>query len=277
MIFYYWLPKLDKEKVGKGGRLCRETLAAAGLADVLADVLEVPAHCSLAGEGKGPDGGPGVLLTPVSKAHGVPEWVVYRPELMQFKPIGDGSKCWIGALIGNPPTPHDLERRQVFGGGEAEDAGGWKWQIPIARATHWDKPYGVLPQNYTFDAAGEPVSQLETKWRWLWDLAGQIRDWYVQSTPPDDEATPEAKAAHKPPEFNQLVKWAAQVLAVNYRVGPAELNLLHDMGRSILSQQVVHQICQATYGWEVLVEAKKKPLPESPASEPEKPAASLSP
>jgi hypothetical protein len=267
MIFYYWLPKLDKEQVGKGGQLCRKALEAAGLADVLADVREVPLHCSLANEGKGPDGGAGVLLTPVSKAHGVPEWVVYRPELMKFKPIGDGSKCWIGALIGQPPTPHDLERLKTLGGHEAEDSGGWKWKVPVARAPQFGKPYGVLPQSYTFDAAGEPTPNLNSEWQWLWDLSGEIRQWYVQADGLPEDATPEAKAAHKEPEFKQLVKWAARLLAVNYRVGPAELTLLHEMGKPVLTEAAVHATCQAAYGWDLVDEAKKKPVAEeSPAT-----------
>ena len=57
--------------------------------------------------------------------------------------------------------------------------------------------------------------------------------------------------------FGWLVKMAARILAVNYRLGPAELNVLADRGSPVLTSDTVHAICQAAYGWEVREEAKK--------------------
>jgi hypothetical protein len=268
MIFYYFLPNVTKEQVAQRGELDREVLAAAGLADVLADVRLVPRDASLCycSEFK-PRNAAGVLsgtiIAPVSKARGAValpgfhlDRQTWRLRSLVLNPEPATLNCcaWIGTLIGELPTPPDLERRSIWPGGKARDAEGWEWHVPIARAAHWGKPYGVLSQSFTFDAAGEPAGHLDSEWQWLWDVAGQIRDWYVAASMEPGDREEESAA----PPFGQLVKWAARILEVNYRLGSAELNLLHALGHPVLTNSVVHQICQAAYGWEILEEAKKK-------------------
>jgi hypothetical protein len=278
MIFYYFLPQLTCEQVVEGELLRRDVLAAAGLAEILADVRKVPAHAAVnyVRTPVGPGKQVGTVISPVSKAHGS-GFVGNDPAKQRWVPgpltthhSPPTPAYWVGSLIGNPPTPPDLERWSVLGGAIVTDKCGWEWRVPIARAPQ--QPFGSLPQTYTFDAAGEPQPHLDPAYQWLWDLAGEIRNWYVRAAGPPEDATPAEQAAYVPPKFAELVKHAARILQVNYRVGPLELNLLHELGRPVLSQLLVHGICQACYGWEIEDEAKKKPLAESSS-----PAASSSP
>ncbi len=263
MILYYFLPDVPPDRVKQGDELSRDALQAAGLAEVLADVRRVPAHASVSGvhDGKGPGGHSGTVITPVSKHQGLPKLLGHHPARQTWLPIGDGSRAWVGALTKQPPMPQDLERWQTIGGIAVTDPGHFEWTIPVGRAP--DVPYGTLPQSYAFDASGEPVANLQPAWQWLWVLAGELRDWYASQIAPPEAATPAEAAAHERKPLAWLVKQAARILAVNYRVGPTELNLLHQLGRPVLTQQTVHAICQSAFGWEVLAEAKKKPSDEA--------------
>lgn len=261
MIFYYFLP-VSKDKLQVGDELDRDVLAEHGLADVLADVRRVPAHASVCGVSgnKGPGGQSGVIVAPVSKHRGVPGIVGNDPLRQAWRPRG---KAWVGIATGAIPTPLDLERWKTIGGYKLEDPQHYEWQVPVARASWME--FGTLPQSYKFDERGEPVPNLQPEFVWLWTLAGLVHDWYLSQEPPED-ATPAERAEHQPRPFAELVKAAARVLAVNYRVGLAELNFLHDLGRPVLTQQTVHAICQTLFGWEVLEEAKKKqPAAAEPA------------
>lgn len=276
MIFYYFLPKLAKEAVASGGEFDRQVLAAAGLVSAvpgqspgpLEDVRKVPVHASLCTvhNNAGPGGQPGTLICPVSKLRGPPPIVTPALDRQIWRPVGDGSKLWIGALKSETPKPQDLERWETIGGAIVKDDAGCEWRVPVGRAPHLGLEFGTLPQSYTFGEDGEPKGNLSPAYTWLWQLASDVRDYY-RSVPPGDDATPEEKAAYEPPSFNWLIKQAARILAVNYRVGPAELSFLHALGHGVLTQHTVHAIAQACFGLEVLEEAKKKP-PDGESSPP---------
>jgi hypothetical protein len=285
MIFYYFLPNLTVEQVREGDFLRAGVLEAAGLAEILADVKRVPQHASVSfvRSPAGPGGQAGTVITPVSKGRGVPELIGNDPAKQKwvqgsgFGVQGSGKPAyWVGSLIGEPPTPLDLERLSIVAGHGVADPGGYEWKAPIARAPRWDQPYGFLPQSFTFGADGEPVSHLDPRWEWLWQLAGEIRDWYIGLAGPPDDAPPAEQATHTAPPFTVLVKHAARILGVNYRVGPQELSLLHELGRPVLTQATIHEICKACYGWQIEDEAKKNETPSgtSDSSAPEAPSSS---
>ena len=270
MIFYYFLPSVTPEHVREGQFLRAGVLEQYGLEGVLGDIRKVPEHASVSGvrSAVGPGNQVGTVITPLSKARGVADLVGNDPARQKWTegPVDRATgkpKYWVGYLLADPPTPHDLERWTVIGGPKVTDRSGWEWQVPIARAPHWQQPYGALPQSFTFDAEGEPLPHLDPAFEWLWRLAGEIRDWYAKSAGPAADATPAEKAGYEAPKFSALVKHAARLLAVNYRVGLVELSQLHALGRPVLTQDTVHNICQAAYGWEVQEEAKKKPPEES--------------
>lgn len=251
--FYYYLPAITKERLCQGELLDREVLRARGLDEVLSDVTHAVKHvslCNISGD-NGPDKKSGVLLAIAGKYAGAPEVVTYRPELhpWHFKAIGDGSQAWVGVLKNGLPQPSDLERLKIVGGEDVLDGHGRVWKIPIARTPHPAGPFGHLPQSFGFDDSGSPVPALQPQWTWLWDLAGEIRDAFAGIR-------------------NQNVPWmvsaAAKVLGVNYRLGTAELSLLHELGLGVLTQDTVMAIGWVTFGLEIFEQAKKN-LTETPA------------
>jgi hypothetical protein len=279
MVCYYFLPRIAKERVARGDELDRELLAAHGLAEVLADVRRVPEHGSVSfvHDSVGPGQQPGTVITPVSKHRGQGP-IGNLPGQQTWQPIGDGKKAWVGALTKDPPSPLDLERWKLVGGLDVIDPGSHAWTVPVARAAGMGLEFGTLPQSYTFNADGEPIPNLLPQYAWLWELGAQIRDWYASQTPPEgDDVTPEERAAFRPRPVAWLIKAAAKVLGVNYRVGLAELNLLHELGRPVLTQETAHTICQQVVNYELVEEAKKKPLesdsPPAPSSSPSNPGA----
>lgn len=263
-MFNYFLPGLTKAQVAPGETLDRDVLARVGLADVLSDCTRVPQHASVSDVRKGCGGQAGCVIAPVRKHKGEPG-TVFSHDLMTWKAV---TGYWIGWENNVPVSPQDLERLALIGGSEVADDGGRTWLIPIARAPHHGYEFGALPQSYTFGDDGEPTPHLVPSHAWLWELAGQIRDWYLAEAGPEEDATPLEKAQHERLPFTQLVKYAARILGVNYRLGPAELNVLHWLGAPVLTQAMVHRCCQTTYGWEVLEQAKKKPPASASAAAP---------
>lgn len=269
MVIYYFFPRVSTEQLVRGDELDRERLAEAGIDERLADIRKVPLHASVSGvrDGKGPGGQSGAILTPVSKHRGTP-LVGNAPDRQTWIPVGEGSKLWIGALTKNPPTPLDLERWKLIGGLSVADPKHYEWRVPVARAANAGLEFGTLPQSYTFDEAGNPVPNLLPNYAWLWDLGAAIRDWYASQVPPVADAPPEVKAAHNPRPSSWLVQTAARVLGVNYRVGLPELNLMHQLGHPVLTQETVAAICQAVVNFDLVEEAKKKPEESDSASPP---------
>jgi hypothetical protein len=259
-MFHYFLPAITKEQIAPGDVLDRDLLRTVGLDETLADVSKVPAHASVMDVRKGPTGTSGVVIAPVRKYTGVPD-CFYSPTLQTWKSIRVGT--WIGWLNGEKPDPKSLERWDIIGGADVKDRLGHAWSMPIGRSPHFGHPYGTLPQAYTFDHNGEVVEHLVPAHTWLWELAGEIRQWYIDSIGPPEDATPAEKAAHVKPPYAFLIKAAGRLLGVNYRLGLAEIGILHELGHDLLTQETVAGICQAAYGWEILAEAhqaaKKKP------------------
>jgi hypothetical protein len=218
---------------------------------------------------------------PVRKASGVPH-VTFDPNVQRWQQRGK-TDVWFGAVSSDAIRTGDLERPAVVGGADVRDAAGNVWICPICRAPHLGYEFGSLRQGYTFDDAGEPQAHLAAEDLWMWELATSIRDWYADecNSQPDDE-TDEGAPARPPgkrPPLSQLAKYAAQLLAVNYRLDHAEINFLHQhFNLSLLTQLTIHGICRAAIGWELLEEATKKksspteketvssPPPSSPSS-----------
>lgn len=263
-MFNYFLPGVSLAHLAPDGQIDHATLRMLGLAEVLGDVFKVPEHASVIDVKSGPNGRAGCVIAPVRVHHGPPA-VAFNPQYQTWKECGS---YWLGWKNGETPTPSFLERWEVIPGQRVLDRKRQEWTIPIARAPSHGYEFGFLPQAYTFDDSGEPKPNLDPDFAWLWELAGQIRDWYRNSRPPAEDATPAEKQAYVPPKFNDLVRFATRILAVNYRLGLAELNVLHQLGVALLTQDTVHAICKTTFGWEIEEEAKKKQPGEETATVP---------
>lgn len=282
--FYYYFPNVTAEQLSRNGQLNREILASAGVDELLADVVRVPQHAAVCDvhKGRGPGGTSGVVLGISTRHGGSPPHVgnfpdrqkwIPREDLQRAAPVPAGQpiQCYLGWLETDPPASRDLERWAMVPGYTVNDAHNYEWQIPVGRSPREGFEYGTLPQSYLL-ADGEAAGVLQPSYQWLWELSGRIRDWYRNDDGPAEGATPEEIAQHQRPPFGWLVVQAARLLAVNYRVGHAELNALHRVGREVLTQATVHAICQASFDWQIVDEAKKKPDPsltESPTGPPQ--------
>jgi hypothetical protein len=256
-MFSYFIPGLSKEQLVKGETLDAELLRAFGLGELLADVRKVPAHAAVFNVEKGPHKA-GVVVQPVSKHRGVPG-VQYDPLLQRWEPRDDDPKRpWLGWLLAETPLVTDFERWELVGGPSVTDPRGNAWTCPIARSPEPGLQFGTLPQSFTFDKRGEMVPHLLPTWQWLWELSGQVRDWYAREIPPPEDAPPAEKAAWVKPSLGELGQYAARLLGANYRVGLPELTWLHERGLPVLTQETIHAICQTAFGWEVLAEVQKK-------------------
>lgn len=247
--FFYFFKNKRVDDLARGEEINHNLLAEFGLAEVLADVRKAPAHATATtvGSNAGPGNSCGAILTVGTKHSGAPAHIGNHPDRQHWVPLNDAGDAWIGVMKNELPRPEDLERFEIIYGGLVTDRQHLEWIVPVCRAAQEGMPFGTLPQSYSFDANGEPLPQLDSSFRWLWNLSGEIQDYY--------------RPGQKERDFKWLVKAALKLLAVNYRIGVRELNLLHELGRPILTNNTAARIAQASYGWEVLEEAKKN-LPE---------------
>lgn len=247
----YFLPGVTNEQVVADGKLNPDTLERFGLAEILRDVQKVPHHASTNEHRKGgPDGKPGVLIAPVSKHNGPPSMFTYKPGHQVWLPTQKGA--YAGYIKVEPPTSYDLERLSVSRGLVVNDQHGFPWTVPIARSPQ--DLYGLLPKEYTFDSEGAPEGRVQPTHTWLWELAGELRDYFVR----------EGDEQYETPSHKWLITSVLRVLGVHYRLGPTEINLLADLGRNPLSDEFAINVAAATVHYDIYVEAKKK-APESAA------------
>lgn len=267
MNFRYFLPTTIDE-LTNGATL--KSLAPWGLADVLKDVTAYPEHVTLHVVTRGPSDRPGVILTPSLADGNPPDSVTYNARDDEWAPYWapgvDGA--WIGWERDRPPTPQGLARREQFGGLEVLDQHGQAWRVPIARSPH--AVFGTLPQNFTFTEEGQPRGQLKSGFAQLWELSGHVWDYYAwlyatgAASRAAETSDLTAAASEPPPEHDTpwLIRQAVNVLAINYRVSPWEINALYAAGRPILDEQFVHGVLMALIQFALVRDfGKKKPEP----------------
>jgi hypothetical protein len=251
-MLYLFFPGVAKDQLVStdGEKLNRDFFAnIPPLAELLAGVVNVPndAMVSDAGRGSGPGGHSGAVVT-LPPSNRPADFVGNAPGRQHWVDCGG---WWIGCMVDAVPTPQDLERPTQIPGYLVKDADGHEWRVPVARALR--HPLGSLPQFFTFGADGRPIANVAKSHLWLWELSGKIAEAYASDGAAD---------------FTQLVRWAMQILQVNYRIDRRVVNLLAERGRNVLTQTTVHAICQAVYGFEIEEEIKKKSAPVSAASDP---------
>lgn len=220
--FYYCLRGAQPEDVVQDKRLVQGPLRKAGLEHVFADVVDVPDDCMVSGPSTvstptDRDSFYGTVLYPKTPYGHDPKSWKHNPDVQTWQPYGDRKDVWIGWETDNPPTPVDLARRVTISGREVADQLGTPWVVPVARSHRGN---ATLPVSYRF--AGEQVEPVvDPKYAGLWDLSGAVRDFW-----------------HEALQVANVDAWkcraALNVLQANYRIGPEELNVLHDLGRPVL-------------------------------------------
>jgi len=165
---------------------------------------------------RGPDGAAGVI---VAEADTAPKLGMYADEQTWRKV--PGTECWVGMFTAAPPKPDELARRELLDGHLVTLGDGQQWLAPMARriVEYEGQPVGVtvLPRRRQFDADGRwtrggPVA----KYARLWDVAERWWQEILRATANDALQF----------EFDDENDAATVALAANYRIGPAEVDLL---------------------------------------------------
>jgi len=249
-MFWYFLPSITFEELVKDDQLSREALERYDLADVLADVRSVPHHASVSNVSAGCGGASGVVIAPVSR-HFPAEPASFRRSLTWSQREVGGA--WLGYDATSPPTPHHLERFATIPGVTLHDDHGHDWTIPLARSPGPGGQFGALPQTFKVYRGRPSVGTVKADYRSLWDLSGEVWDYFNRS---DFKSSPD-----------WAMRTAATILAANYRIGFDELNALEDCGRGVLTQLNAQLILQACIHFDI-VDTAKKNASESPSSIP---------
>lgn len=210
-MFLYFLP-------GDKGKPAPERLADAGVAYAFESAP------NFWGVNAGPGGQPGVVLSCGDNQR-------YKPDSQDWREIGGGA--WIGLPYGVNVTPADLARRDPLPGDLVELADGQKWLVPIARAAvpETGNPFAYainLPRRSTRDDDGHWVpGPIVKRYEHLWEIATAWHDHYF-SAPIDGEESDHVDGDPFEGEgcFDRCHDYALQCLAVNYRIGPTEADLL---------------------------------------------------
>lgn len=204
MIFQYYLPGLAKAHV------TLDELRKRGLAMALRDCLTPE---DLAEDGKltlhqvharGPDGMSGLIVAP-HPADGRETEPGFYPDRQTWEKWTDA--LWIGTSNEHPPTPDTLRREALISGYEMRLGDDQIWQVPTLR-----RPSGAsnLPQTLSKTAAGELQMRIVPSYAAFWGLAGKIWDAFAKNTV----------------DFDAGYDWCVELLALNYRVGRAEVGRL---------------------------------------------------
>ena len=209
----------------------------------LAGVLPSPG-LGFTGVDAGPDGASGVLVSHSGRRLG------YNPGAQTWRTIDGRTFGWWND---SPPTPEDLCRVQQVPGHFARLDDGGDWLIPCARVF----PSGTrLPRTLRMDDSGELTLDVKPEYRAFAAQAETLWD-VVAGTFKVDSGSPAA------PEMNylQLFDVAAAALAINYRIGRAEIGALE-----LLSTDTLPGVWHAVVDWPAIVAALQKKTP-SPSSE----------
>jgi len=188
--------------------------------------------------GNGPNGHGGVLL---GDGQRVPE-VGYFPTRQRW--IKDPTReLWVGVHTDGPlPGPADLLRQKPITGHWLELLDGQQWLVPIAR--QYQEEDGELrwahnlPRRLARAQDGTWQSTaIVPRYQAIWDLAQRWENSSIEAARNAGKKDDEDVATFK---FNDVVESAIRMLAVNYLVGSAEIDLL-----GLLSTELASEILDA--------------------------------
>jgi hypothetical protein len=239
MPFLYFIPGKRTTDINTSGNF-RRSLEGVGLKYLgLTSPAEVLlTECTLPAAGKS-----GVLLA--RKINGTDPAV---STLEAGQVWIDAGGYWVGCDPESPPSPPDVARQTICHGYAIDDQAGRKWTIPVARSPIDGNV--SLPADFVFDLqSGTAKATTKTEFDWLWELTGLLHEhWHGPA-----QMTPAALAAA-----------SIQILGVNYRIGPAEANLLQRIGCPLIDNSTAQLITLYCLDNPLLEEQKKKePTPGS--------------
>jgi len=209
----YFFPQIRRAQLAPDNRLSRSLLAARRLERTFADVGEATRDCILFElSGTGPGGHAGMILSVLPVSGEAPLRAGYYPEFQTWTEIAGDVPYWVGLDKEHPPMPEDLARKKIFAGYKVELAGR-TWEIPVIR-----DPLGSsgLPMSWRRDPDGGTSQAIRPDWAVLFERFGRAL-WLFND--PDGPYPIRL-------DRGEALDLCIEALAVNYRVGIAEQNLL---------------------------------------------------
>lgn len=233
----YFIAGHKADSLFPGERVDREVLRKLGMADLWRDTLADKAVDWLATEwlsNKTPGNTPGMFVSALPVESHRPPRTVTQFDDGSWRWLAGENGVWLGIDTLAPVKPEDVERRNQYKGHWVELADGNEWLIPVIRRPVWGQKTiktddgedrqvdgfldGIprLSQIMTMDPATRRVTRsIRPVDQRIWDWSASFyplvySDGFNQTAPlPQDEET---------------FAFAASLLAMNYRVGLAEIN-----------------------------------------------------
>jgi hypothetical protein len=216
------------------------------------------AHPSVREVRGGPDGGDGVIVAEDGRVspgdHG------FFKDRQEWRKI-PGSPAWVGMFTGRQPVPEDLARSKQLPGHWVTLLDGQAWHCPAAK--RWIEQEGELrwlcplPQRARLGEDGRWQSgDVIPQYAAVWGLA---RRWEAMRVSAPIETT-DGQNARQVFAFDDLLTGAVQALAVNYAIGPAEVDLL-----GLLSDETAVKILDALSDIPTRIAWQKKSADAAPA------------
>jgi|GEM_PF-4145051 len=152
---------------------------------------------------------------------------------------------WIGLDNADPPRPADFARMKQIDGYLVK-LGGQLWKIPLIRQpTDSGAPGTHLPCDVEFGWDGSSWQTLKAEYLDIWERAGRCFDLVCAGVQSQDG------------DGVLLRKFAFDCLSLNYRVGPAEINLLKLLDNEAVGE-VVDEVVDVGVGMKFLEEILSK-------------------
>lgn len=232
--FLYFLPGLQAVN--------RARVEAAGLGYL----FEKQGGANTRGAQDGPGGVAGAYFSVPGKG-GRGESDLQRVEAATWTPI-PGSPASLGVLADALPGPDDLARAELVDGHAVELADGKPWTIPVVRKLLGGS---ALPRALAWDGKDWSRGEVLPVYRKLYAAGQRLFDAFRGSE------------GDGPTTLTEEVETAVTAIAVNYRVGPAEVSAL-----GLLNTRSAGEVLRAMIDIPALEQLRGKAEAAGPSSRP---------
>lgn len=148
----------------------------------------------------------------------------------------------IGWLPKRPPSPEDLLKKDALPGIEVVDLSNRAWRLPIINS---NSAMCSIPQAISY-SHGQPTKRFLSKYQNLWEYAGDLFESVVSIEAYDDI---------------WVMEKALEVLCINYRVSPMEVEAFDQMGSFVFSQAIAFAMLLYALDFKLVEDAVKKKQP----------------
>lgn len=184
---------------------------------------------------RGPDGHAGITFVLHYEGRKEPPDVTagYYPDRQTWEKA-PGREYWIGYYNTEKPGPEDLIRSDTVNGYNVALLDGNKWTIPMGRWVRGDGRDTRLPRLSRYTADGWVEGDVLQRYQWIFNLGTRVLE--IINGEHEDDIT-----------WQEQAELCAKLLAVNYHVGPCEIDLLRLI--SAEEQGEVLRMCADFPGW----------------------------